>query len=278
MILQFPLYWFSVPAILKGWFDRVLTQGFAFSLEAMYDKGVFKVSLLPLNEESSSDCKSECFYYNAAARARPWRTEVCVSPCRTRKQSCPSAREQSSPCSSQTASTGTSMSRSGLYRWRPALEPAFHLRIRKASTTEGWSEKRRVDNPCISCISVVINLFPAGSFQNGTLHFCGFQVLAPQIFWCPAHSQPAVRTAMLDGWRARLKGLMTEKPLAFAHSGLFNLSFQGGFLMRPEVKKQQESEPFGLTTGHHLGKPLPPDNQLKAPLMENCDAEADCGK
>lgn len=83
---------------------------------------------------------------------------------------------------------------------------------------------------------------------------------------------------MLDGWRARLKGLMTEKPLAFAHCGLFNLSFQGGFLMRPEVKRQQESEPFGLTTGHHLGKPLPPDNQLTAPSMENSDAKADCGK
>lgn len=44
VVVQFPLYWFSVPAILKGWFDRVLTQGFAFSLENLYDKGVFKVS------------------------------------------------------------------------------------------------------------------------------------------------------------------------------------------------------------------------------------------
>ncbi|CAF90120.1 unnamed protein product, partial [Tetraodon nigroviridis] len=42
IIFQFPLYWFSVPAILKGWFDRVFTQGFAFSLENMYDNGVFK--------------------------------------------------------------------------------------------------------------------------------------------------------------------------------------------------------------------------------------------
>jgi NAD(P)H dehydrogenase (quinone) len=29
VILQFPLWWFSVPAILKGWFDRVFTFGFA---------------------------------------------------------------------------------------------------------------------------------------------------------------------------------------------------------------------------------------------------------
>ncbi|GAA4936001.1 NAD(P)H-dependent oxidoreductase [Streptomyces coeruleoprunus] len=29
VVLQFPLWWFSVPAILKGWFDRVFTNGFA---------------------------------------------------------------------------------------------------------------------------------------------------------------------------------------------------------------------------------------------------------
>lgn len=45
LLWQFPLYWFSVPAIMKGWIDRVLTQGFAFSLEKMYNNGVFKVSL-----------------------------------------------------------------------------------------------------------------------------------------------------------------------------------------------------------------------------------------
>lgn len=27
MIWQFPLYWFSVPAILKGWIDKVFTMG-----------------------------------------------------------------------------------------------------------------------------------------------------------------------------------------------------------------------------------------------------------
>ncbi|WP_405006959.1 NAD(P)H-dependent oxidoreductase [Kitasatospora purpeofusca] len=29
VVLQFPLWWFSAPAILKGWIDRVLTFGFA---------------------------------------------------------------------------------------------------------------------------------------------------------------------------------------------------------------------------------------------------------
>lgn len=83
---------------------------------------------------------------------------------------------------------------------------------------------------------------------------------------------------MLDGWRDRLKGLMSEEPLTFARCELFNVSFQGGFLMRPEAKKDLESVPFGLTTGHHLGKPLPPDNQLKAPSLQNCDGKEGCGK
>lgn len=29
LVLQFPLWWFSVPAILKGWIDRVFTNGYA---------------------------------------------------------------------------------------------------------------------------------------------------------------------------------------------------------------------------------------------------------
>ncbi|HXH33594.1 MAG TPA: NAD(P)H-dependent oxidoreductase [Plantibacter sp.] len=30
VILQFPLWWYGPPAMLKGWFDRVLTNGFAY--------------------------------------------------------------------------------------------------------------------------------------------------------------------------------------------------------------------------------------------------------
>lgn len=30
VIFQFPLWWYSVPAIMKGWLDRVLTYGFAY--------------------------------------------------------------------------------------------------------------------------------------------------------------------------------------------------------------------------------------------------------
>ena len=32
VVLQFPLWWYSVPAILKGWIDRVFAKGFAYGI------------------------------------------------------------------------------------------------------------------------------------------------------------------------------------------------------------------------------------------------------
>ncbi|MDY6804256.1 MAG: NAD(P)H-dependent oxidoreductase [Cyanobacteriota bacterium] len=42
VILNFPLWWFSVPAIMKGWVDRVFTTGFAYGGGKMYDRGGLK--------------------------------------------------------------------------------------------------------------------------------------------------------------------------------------------------------------------------------------------
>jgi NAD(P)H dehydrogenase (quinone) len=39
LILQFPLYWFSLPAMLKGWIDRVFVPGFAFGSGKWYERG-----------------------------------------------------------------------------------------------------------------------------------------------------------------------------------------------------------------------------------------------
>ena len=36
----YPLWWFDRPAILKGWFDRVFTNGFAFSYSGAHVKGL----------------------------------------------------------------------------------------------------------------------------------------------------------------------------------------------------------------------------------------------
>lgn len=42
MIWQFPLWWFSVPAILKGWVDRVFAMGRTYGGGRFYEQGVFK--------------------------------------------------------------------------------------------------------------------------------------------------------------------------------------------------------------------------------------------
>lgn len=39
LILSFPLYWFSVPAIMKGWIDRVLISGLCYGGARFYDRG-----------------------------------------------------------------------------------------------------------------------------------------------------------------------------------------------------------------------------------------------
>lgn len=41
LILQFPLWWFSLPAILKGWIDRVFVFGAAYDFGRTWGKGVF---------------------------------------------------------------------------------------------------------------------------------------------------------------------------------------------------------------------------------------------
>ncbi|XP_035193028.1 NAD(P)H dehydrogenase [quinone] 1 [Oxyura jamaicensis] len=42
IIFQFPLQWLGMPAILKGWFDRVIIQGFAYSMATIYEQGCFQ--------------------------------------------------------------------------------------------------------------------------------------------------------------------------------------------------------------------------------------------
>lgn len=44
LIFQFPLWWTSMPAILKGWFDRVFAQGFVVDIAGgrVYEKGLLR--------------------------------------------------------------------------------------------------------------------------------------------------------------------------------------------------------------------------------------------
>ncbi|ALN71917.1 NAD(P)H-dependent oxidoreductase [Aureimonas sp. AU20] len=45
LILQFPVWWFGMPAIMKGWADRVFARGFAYLPGRKYDTGMFKGKL-----------------------------------------------------------------------------------------------------------------------------------------------------------------------------------------------------------------------------------------
>uniref|UniRef100_A0A8C6U8Q0 Ribosyldihydronicotinamide dehydrogenase [quinone] n=1 Tax=Neogobius melanostomus TaxID=47308 RepID=A0A8C6U8Q0_9GOBI len=105
VIFQFPMYWFTVPAVLKGWFDRVLTLGFAYTKEKRYSNGIFKKTKALLSFTTGSE-------------------ETMFSP------------------------TGING-------------------------------------------DMNVTLWP---LQNGILHYCGFQVLAPQIFW--AQRMPLQRVAV----------------------------------------------------------------------------------
>ncbi|XP_057610028.1 NAD(P)H dehydrogenase [quinone] 1-like isoform X2 [Chionomys nivalis] len=141
LIFQFPLYWFGVPAIMKGWFERVFVREFAYTYATMYDHG---------------------------------------------------------------------------------------------------------------------------PFRSGILHFCGFQVLEPQVVYSISHTPPDTRKQILEGWKKRLETIWDEKPLYFTPSSMFDLNFQAGFVLKKEVQEEQKKNKIGLSVGHHLGKSIPADDQTKA--------------
>jgi NAD(P)H dehydrogenase (quinone) len=42
LLLQFPLWWYSVPAIMKGWFDRVFVNGLMYGQLGRFNQGGMK--------------------------------------------------------------------------------------------------------------------------------------------------------------------------------------------------------------------------------------------
>jgi NAD(P)H dehydrogenase (quinone) len=42
VIFSFPLYWFSMPAIMKGWIDKVMVSGLCYGGKRFYDRGGLK--------------------------------------------------------------------------------------------------------------------------------------------------------------------------------------------------------------------------------------------
>lgn len=42
ILFQYPLWWYAPPAVVKGWADRVLTNGFAYTDERLFADGLLK--------------------------------------------------------------------------------------------------------------------------------------------------------------------------------------------------------------------------------------------
>ncbi len=59
LIIQFPIWWTSMPAILKGWFDRVFAQGFVVNVGTgeVYGRGLLrgKKALVVVTAGSSAE-------------------------------------------------------------------------------------------------------------------------------------------------------------------------------------------------------------------------------
>lgn len=57
LVLQYPMWWFGMPAILKGWADRVLTRGLAYLPGRKYDTGLLsgKLAMVSVTTGTSAD-------------------------------------------------------------------------------------------------------------------------------------------------------------------------------------------------------------------------------
>lgn len=57
LILQFPIWWFGMPAIMKGWADRVFARGFAYVSGRKYDTGLLrgKAAMVATTTGTSAD-------------------------------------------------------------------------------------------------------------------------------------------------------------------------------------------------------------------------------
>ncbi|CAH1778452.1 unnamed protein product [Owenia fusiformis] len=92
--------------------------------------------------------------------------------------------------------------------------------------------------------------------MQNNLRFCGFDILAPQIVYAPAHCEEKDRDAIIEAWQTRLKGLIKEKPVRFIpledfdKNKMYQLS--DTFFEKPIAKGK-----YGPTVGQHDGKPIP---------------------
>ncbi len=68
LVLVFPVYWWSMPAVLKGWIDRVFSNGWAYD-EAPDTKPVKKLGRLPVHLVAIGAAHRETYLRHSFAEA-----------------------------------------------------------------------------------------------------------------------------------------------------------------------------------------------------------------
>lgn len=124
MVWQFPLWWFGLPAILKGWVDRVFAMGRTYGGGRVYETGVF--------------------------------------------------------------------------RGKRAL----------LSLTTGGPEEAYAEDGFNGDIDGILR-----PIQRGMLQFTGFDVLAPEIVYAPAHQTEERLKELIEAFGRRLRGIEQESPV-----------------------------------------------------------------
>lgn len=78
-LFVFPIWWGGVPAILKGWFDRVLSYGFAYEDGMRYDTGYFRgrYGLLGVSTGGTAERFSTSGAYGTIDQVL-WPTQHCM--------------------------------------------------------------------------------------------------------------------------------------------------------------------------------------------------------
>ena len=61
VVFHFPIWWFAPPAILKGWFDRVLAHGELHTVEHRFDTGHFRTKKALFCVTTGSDERESAF-------------------------------------------------------------------------------------------------------------------------------------------------------------------------------------------------------------------------
>jgi len=71
IVLQFPFYWYSSPPLLKAWFDRILTPGYAYGRNGSKLEGIEVVVVTTVGSKEHAYKPDGYQKYSVAALLRP---------------------------------------------------------------------------------------------------------------------------------------------------------------------------------------------------------------